>query len=79
MRNPFARTQRTPRRDDVALLRLRQQVATLQGQLQQARATIATLQADNAALRQERDEAQAAYRFYFDEYCRTCAAGGKHQ
>ena len=79
MRTPFARTQRTPRRDDVALLRLRQQAATLQGELRQAHATIAALQRDNALLRYQRDEAQKGYEFYYDEYCRTCAAGGKHQ
>ena len=75
MRNPFTR-RATP---DAATLHAQQQAATLQGQLQQARATIATLQADNAALRRERDEAQAAYRFYFDEYRRNCTIGGKHQ
>jgi hypothetical protein len=75
MRNPFTR----PRTPDAATLHAQQQAATLQGQLTQALATIATLQADNAALRRERDEAQRNYEFYFDEYRRTCTIGGKHQ
>ncbi len=75
MRNPFARTAQP----DAELRHLRQQVATLQGELQQAHATIAALQRDNALLRYQRDEAQKGYEFYYDEYCRTCAAGGKHQ
>jgi len=78
MRNPFARTTRTPA-PDVALLRLRQQVITLTEELRQERATVATLRADIAQLRAERDEAQRNYEFYFDEYRRNCAAGGKHQ
>lgn len=78
MRNPFARTTRTPA-PDVALLRLRQQVITLTDELRQERATVATLRADIAQLRAERDEAQRNYEFYYDEYRRTCAAGGKHQ
>ena len=78
MRNPFARTTRTPA-PDVALLRLRQQVITLTEELRQAHATIDTLQRDNATLRNERDEARCNYEFYYDEYRRTCAAGGKHQ
>ena len=78
MRNPFARTPRKPA-PDVALLRLQQQIVTLTEQLRQERATVAALRADNAALRRERDEAQQNYEFYFDEYRRTCNAGGKHQ
>lgn len=75
MRNPFA-CRRTP---DTATLHARQQAETLRGELHQAQATIAVLQSDNAQLRQERDEAQKNYEFYFDEYRRTCSAGGKHQ
>lgn len=47
MRNPFARTAQP----DAELCHLRQQVATLQGELHQAHATIATLRSDNAQLR----------------------------
>jgi len=75
MRNPFAR-QPAP---TAATLHAQQQIATLSAELRQARATIDTLQRDNATLRNERDEAQENYEFYFDEYRRTCAAGGKHQ
>lgn len=75
MRKPFAR----PTHPDAELCHLRQQVATLQGELHQAHAIIATLRSDNAQLRSERDEAQENYEFYFDEYRRTCNAGGKHQ
>ena len=75
MRNPFAR-QPAP---TAATLHAQQQIATLSAELRQARATIDTLQRDNAQLRSERDEAQENYEFYFDEYRRTCAAGGKHQ
>lgn len=75
MRNPFARTAQP----DAELCHLRQQVATLQGELHQAHATIAALRSDNAQLRKERDEAQENYEFYFDEYRRTCNAGGKRQ
>ena len=75
MRNPFAR----PTQPNAELCHLRQQVATLQGELRQAHATIATLRSDNAQLRKERDEAQENYEFYFDEYRNTCNAGGKRQ
>lgn len=53
--------------------------ATVRGELQQAHTIIMALRADIAQLRAERDEAQKNYEFYFDEYRRTCAAGGKHQ
>jgi len=75
MRNPFAR-QPAP---TAATLHAQQQIATLSAELRQARATIDTLQRDNATLRNERDEARCNYEFYYDEYRRTCAAGGKHQ
>ncbi len=75
MRNPFAR-QPAP---TAATLHAQQQIATLSAELRQTRATIDTLQRDNATLRNERDEAQKNYEFYYDEYCRNCAAGGKHQ
>lgn len=75
MNNPFAR----PAQTDAATLHAQQQIATLRDELHQAHATIAALRSDNAQLRKERDEAQENYEFYFDEYRRTCAAGGKHQ
>ena len=75
MRNPFTRC---PTQPGAELCHLRQQVATLQGELRQAHATIAALQRDNALLRYQRDEAQKGYEFYYDEYCRNYAAGGKH-
>ena len=76
MRNPFTRRPRTP---DAATLHARQQAATLRGELQQAHTIIMALRSENAQLRAERDEAQENYEFYFDEYRRNCAAGGKHQ
>ena len=74
MCNPFTRPDAA-----AELCHLRQRCATLDGELTQARATIAALKADNDTLRQERDEARENYEFYFDEYRRTCNAGGKHQ
>ena len=75
MRNPFAR-QPAP---TAATLHAQQQIATLQGQLQQAQAMADYWQQQAQLARIDAIEAQKNYRFYFDEYRRTCNAGGKHQ
>ena len=75
MRNPLQRTAQP----DVETLHLRQQAATLRGELHSARATIARLTAERDALRIELAQTQRNYVFMSDMYRNHRETEGKHQ
>ena len=75
MRNPL---QRTPQ-PDAETLHLRQEAATLRGELHSARATIARLTAERDALRIELAQTQRNYVFMSDMYRNHRETEGKHQ
>ena len=75
MRNPLQRAAQP----DAETLHLRQEAATLRGELHSARATIARLTAERDALRIELAQAQRNYVFMSNMYRDNPPKEGKHQ